>query len=66
MYKYLLQFTKRHKMDVALHKKCPYSEFFWSVYYPVNLRIQSTCGKIWTTENSEYGHYSSSVALVDH
>ena len=35
----------------ALCKKCPYSEFFWSVFpliYEINLRIQSKCGKIRT------------------
>ena len=38
----------------ALREKCPYSEFFWSVFsriwteYDVSLRIQSECGKIWT------------------
>ena len=48
---------------VTLREKCPYSEFFWSVFshtrteygeilsmslYSVELRIQSECGKIRT------------------
>ena len=45
----------------SLLEKCPYSEFFWSVFFPiwteygeilrrysVYLCIQSECGKIWT------------------
>ena len=49
-----------------LCKKYPYSEFFWSEFsriyqiYPVNLRIQSECGKIRARKNSEYGHFSRS------
>ena len=47
----------------AQHKKCPYSEFFWSIYshiwseYSV-LSIQSECGKIRTrkTPNTEIFH----------
>ena len=42
----------------TLREKCPYSEFFWSVFsrifelamerYSVSFRIKSECGKIWT------------------
>ena len=44
-------------MSFSLSEKCPYSEFFWSVFsriptelerYGVSLHIQSDCGKIWT------------------
>ena len=35
-----------HKAE--LRKKCPYLEFFWSVFSPVSLRIQSNCRKIRT------------------
>ena len=38
-------------LEIALRKKYPYSELFWSAFsrtYAVSLRIQSECGKIWT------------------
>ena len=48
----------------TLREKCPYSEFFWSVFsrirteYGVSLRIQSECGKIRTrkTPNTDTFH----------
>ena len=47
----------------TLHKKCPYSEFFWSIYSHIRseysiLSIQSECGKIRTrkTPNTENFH----------
>ena len=46
----------------VLHEKCPYSEFFWTVFsrsrteYGVSLRIQSYCGKIQPKKNSQYEH----------
>ena len=59
--------------SLKLHKKCPYSELFWSAFfshfpafglnterYSVSLRIQSECGKIRENadqNNSEYGHF---------
>ena len=48
-------------------KKCPYSEFFWSVFpvfglntvmYRVNLRIKSPNVAKYRAENFEYGHCS--------
>ena len=52
---------------IALHKKSPYSEFFWSVFscirieiYEVSLRIQSECGNT-NQKISEYGHFLRSV-----
>ena len=46
------------KNNVTLRKKCPHSEFFWSVFFPtfglnterfrVSLSIQPECGKIRT------------------
>ena len=39
-----------------LREKCPYSEFFWSVFSP-------NAGK-YGPENSEYRHYSSSAQLI--
>ena len=51
----------------TLRKKCPYSELFWSSFFPhfpafglnterygVSLRIQSKCGKNKDQNNSEY------------
>ena len=41
-------------LELALHEKCPYSEFFWSVFSSIQteygkiLRIKSECGKIRT------------------
>ena len=44
-------------MSFSLSEKCPYSEFFWSVFsriqteserYGVSLHIQSEYGEIWT------------------
>ena len=47
---------------VALRKKCPYSELFWSAFS----RIRT----FWMRENadqnnSEYGHFSRSVVFLD-
>ena len=48
----------------SLREKCPYSEFFWSVF----LRIRTEYGEIQMRENpdqknSEYGHFSRSVSM---
>ena len=52
---------------IALRKKSPYSEFFWSVFscirieiYEVSLRIQSKCGNT-DQKIFEYGHFLRSV-----
>ena len=53
-------------------KNCPYSEFFWSVFFciwtefgeiRVSLRIQSECGKMWTwkTPNLKTFHAVHSI-----
>ena len=63
---------------LSLRKKCPYSELFWSAFFPhfpafglntgrysVSLRIQSECGKVRKNtdqNNSEYGHFLRSVS----
>ena len=43
---------------LTLREKCPYSGFFWSVFYFVFLRIQSKCEKIRTrkTPNTDIFH----------
>ena len=59
-------------IHLALRKKCPYSELFWSAFS----RIRTEYGEIksispysvWTRENAdqnnfEYGHFSRSVAI---
>ena len=51
-------------MNESLRKKCPYSEFFWSVFSRIQTEygeiqiIQSECGKIWTrkTPNTDTFH----------
>ena len=40
--------SKFSSYKAELRKKCPYLEFFWSVFSPVSLRIQSNCRKIRT------------------
>ena len=44
-----------HYIPLTLREKCPYLEFFWSVFCHiwteyVSLRIQSKCGKYWPEE----------------
>ena len=41
-----------------LHKKCPYSKFFWSVFS----RIRSVYGEL--KKNSEYGQFLYSLPCV--
>ena len=49
-------------------KSVQIQSYFWSVFsrirtdYFVSLRIQSECGKIWTRNNSVFGHFTSSVS----
>ena len=64
------------KINITLRKKCPYSEFFWSVFSP----IQTKYGEVWNIfpysvrmrentdkRNLEYGHFSRSVRITqDH
>ena len=52
-------------LKVALHKKCPYSEFFWSVFSriqnlvsPYSVRMRENTNQ---KKNSEYGHFSHNV-----
>ena len=62
----------RYLVSVSMREKCPYSEFFWSVF-PL---IQKKYGEmlcilphlVWMLENtdqknSEYGHFSRSVLI---
>ena len=54
----------KYNLTNALPEKCPYLEFFWSVFsriwieYGVSLRIQSECGKTQTrkTPNKDTFH----------
>ena len=48
----------------SLRKKCPYSELFWSVFFPHSVRIRTECGKKTDQNNSEYGHFSRSVLCM--
>ena len=59
-------------MDSRLHKKCPYSELFWSVLsgiwteYGEILRISLDAVRMLKNtdqNNSEYGHFSRSATL---
>ena len=72
--KYLLRYFSKTFWRITLHKKCPYSELFWSAFfahfsafgrntekYSVSLRIQFECGKNVDPNNSEYGHFLRSV-----
>ena len=58
-------------VTIPLRKKCPYSEFFWSMFS----RIRTECGEILhispysvqmrentNQKNPEYGHFLSSVS----
>ena len=57
-------------LNLSLRKKCPYSELFWSVFFPIRteygeIQSISPCS-VRTRENmdqnnSEYGHFSRSV-----
>ena len=61
----------------ALRKKCPYSELFWSAFFPhfppfdLNTELSvfspnaGKCGKGTDQNNSEYGHFLRSDVLVD-
>ena len=57
---------------MALHEKCPYSEFFWSVFsaiwteyqeilpiYPYSVRMRENTDQ----KNSKYGHFLRSVGV---
>ena len=56
---------------MALRKKCPYSQLFWSAFFPhfpaFGLSVFSPnaekCGKNADQNNSEYGFFLRSVAL---
>ena len=59
LYPFVIRFLKNGKQKyvgcyLSLRKNCPYSDFFWSVFF----RIQSKCGKIWTrkTRNTDIFH----------
>ena len=57
---------KNKLSSLALRKMCPYSEFFWPVFYRIrteygeilSLRIYSECEKMWTrkTPNTDTFH----------
>ena len=62
-------------MRITIREKYPYSELFWSVFFPhfpafglntkgygVSLCIQSECGKNADLNNFEYGHLLCSVS----
>ena len=43
-------FKMNHTLSLSLREKCPYSEFFWSVFPTFGLNADR--------KNSEYGHFS--------
>ena len=45
---YLILRDFYHGLFSALHEKCPYSEFFWSIFSRIRTRIQPECRKIRT------------------
>ena len=57
--------------SLTLHEKCPYSEFFWSVFSHIwteywknpYLSVFSPNAGKYGPKNSEYGHFSRSVNL---
>ena len=60
--------------EITLRKKCPYSELFWSAFFPhfpaFWLNTESVfglnagkCGKNADQNNSEHGHFISSAML---
>ena len=59
-------------IELSLREKCPNTELFlvriflymdWIRRFMVNLRIQSKYRKIWTRNNSVFGHFSRSVCI---
>ena len=71
--KYVIFIKKLHyRILIVLRGKCPYSEFFWSVFSRIWTEygnLQSKCtysvritGKS-DQKNSEYGHFSRSVGF---
>ena len=41
--------TKIIQLSYPLHKKCPYSELFWSAIFPhFSVRMRKNAGKMWT------------------
>ena len=62
----------RNLLKQLLHKKCPYSELFWSAFshiwteYGEMLRISPYSVRMWENEdenNFEYEHFLSSVLV---
>ena len=52
----------KNMKTITLRKKCPYSEFFWSVFSHIQTEYgESECGKIRTGKTQEYGHFLGSV-----
>ena len=47
-------------MYLTMHKKCPYSEFFWSIFFP----YFPAFGLNRDQNNSEYGHFCISPYSV--
>ena len=58
---YILEYTDQIIFNIlkyfTLHEKCPYSEFFWSLFPAFVLNTENTDQK-----NSEYRHFLRSVA----
>ena len=54
-------------LNISLRTKCPYSELFWSAFFPhfpafrLNTPNAGTCGKNADQNNSEYGHFLRSI-----
>ena len=63
--KHVRVLTKERK-NITRREKCPYSEFFWSVFSRIRIEygeIQNSIRMRKNTDrkNSEYGHFSHSV-----
>ena len=58
----------RKNVSISLHKKCPFSELFWSAFSriwteygaPYSVRMRENADQ----NNSEYGHLLSSVSVL--
>ena len=49
----------------ALRKKYPYSELFWSAFSRIRTEYSVEMRENTDQNNSEYGHFSRSPALID-
>ena len=68
-----INYFRKKAQSQALLKKCPYLEFFWSLFscilteYGEILRVSPHSIRMWENtdqKNSEYGHFLSSECLI--